>query len=300
MKFNRRSFIKSTSLLAAGAFLPSNKLLYALQQDSGSIQKLRGNIGIYTERGGTIGWYVSDDVVVVIDSQFPDTATNFMKKLKEKTQRNIDYLINTHHHGDHTAGNYYLGQFADKIIAHEKTVALQKEFYGKGETADKQVYAGITFADEHTIDLGQETIKLRHFWPAHTGGDAIMHFENTNVVHMGDIVFNRVYPYIDFPGGSNLHSWIRYIEKSLDIFDKDTAFIFGHGKTVTGTKDDLVYMKNYMSALLDYVQKQIDAGKSKEEIGNMGPIPGFEDHGSNWDGALKMNLTSAFDELTEG
>lgn len=298
MKIDRRTFIKSTSLLTAGVLLPANKFIYALQQDAEGIQTLRGNIGIYTERGGTIGWFISEDAVVVIDSQFPETAANFVKKLKDKTNRKIDYLINTHHHGDHTAGNFHLKQYSDKIIAHNRAVELQKKFYGEGENADKQVYADITFTDEYSLDLGDEKLKVIHFWPAHTGGDAIIHFQNANVIHMDDIIFNRVYPYIDRPGGSNILGWSRYIEKILDISGKDTAFIFGHGQTVTGSKDDLIYMKNYLTALLEYVQKQIDSGKSKEEVAETGPVPGFEKLKENWDEALKLNLTSAYEELT--
>ena len=301
MQFTRKQFIKTSSLLAAGLFLPANKLLFALSQNSGNLQVLRNNTGIFTERGGTIGWHVSDDAVVIIDSQFPDTAENFVHLLKEKTSRKIDMLINTHHHGDHTAGNYYFKEYVKEIVANKKAVELQKKFYGSGENADKQVYANVTFTDEFKADIGKEKLTARHFWHAHTGGDAIIHFENDNVVHMGDIVFNRVYPYMDRPAGTTIEGWIKFLEKCITTFDSDTIFIFGHAvdtNNVSGNRDDLVYMKNYLSGLLDYVKKQIDEGKTKDKIVETGPVPNFENHKELWPGALKMSLTATYEELT--
>lgn len=298
MKFNRRNFIKSTSIITAGLFLPTNKLLYALQSENGNIQTLRNNIGIFTERGGTIGWLVSDDAVIVIDAQFPNTAEHFITKLHDKTNRKIDFLINTHHHHDHTSGNVTLKKYTNDIVANENAVELQKKFYGSGDTADSQVYANITFTDMWSANIGNEKVTAKHYWNAHTGGDSFIHFENSNVVHLGDLVFNRVYPYMDRPAGTNIESWAKYLEKVIGKFDSDTIFIYGHGSSVYGKKDDLVRMKNYLLALLEYVKKNIGSDKSKEEIISMGPIPGFEDQVEAWPGALKMSLTAAYEELS--
>lgn len=298
MKFSRRTFIKSTSILTAGLLLPANKLLYALQSETGNIQPLRNNIGIFTESGGTIGWLISDDAVVVIDTQFPHSAEHFLSKLHEITNRKIDVVINTHHHRDHTSGNSVLGKLTDNLVANENAVELQKKFYGSGENGNLQVYANVTFTDKWTADIGKERVTAKHYWDAHTGGDAFIHFENTNIVHLGDLVFNKVYPFIDRPGGSRLINWARYIEALIKEFDNDTTFIYGHGSSVYGNMEDLIRMKDFLYALLEYVQKNINYGKTKEEIGELGPVPGFEDQIEAWDGALKMSLTSAYEELT--
>lgn len=298
MKFDRRTFIKSSTLLTAGLFLPSNKLLYALQNEDGNIQTLRNNIGIFTENGGTIGWLISDDAVVVVDTQFPDSAEHFINKLKSKTNRKIDFVINTHHHRDHTSGNPIFKKYTDNLVANEKAVELQKKFNGTDGNTDSLVFANITFTDKWSADIGKEKITAKHYWNAHTGGDAFIHFENSNIVHVGDLVFNRLYPYIDRPGGSVLSSWAKYVEALIKDFDNDTIFIFGHGTSVYGKKEDLERMKNYLNALLEYVNKNIKAGKTKEEIAELGPVPGFEDQNEQWPGALKMNLTNAYDELT--
>ncbi|MDZ7764682.1 MAG: MBL fold metallo-hydrolase [Melioribacteraceae bacterium] len=299
MKLNRRTFLKTSSLVTAGLLLPSNQLLNALQQDTnGSMNLLRNNIGTFTEKGGTIGWLISDDAVIVIDSQFPDSAKHFITKMMEKTDRNIDYLINTHHHSDHTAGNFMMNKLTDKIVAQENAVELQKQFYGKGENASSQVYANITFSDKWKTDLGNESISLFHHWNAHTGGDAVIHFENANIAHLGDLVFNGVYPYMDRPGGTNLEGWIKFLDELISFFDNDTLFIFGHGTKITGTKNDIITKRNYLSALNEYVKDQIVAGKAEEEILNSKPLPGFDDLTPMWKNAFKMNLKAAYDELT--
>lgn len=298
MKISRRTFMKSSSILTAGLFLSTNKLLYAIQSEGGNIQTLRNNVGIYTESGGTIGWLISDDAVVVIDTQFPDSAEHFINKLRKKTNRKIDFVINTHHHRDHTAGNSIFGKLTDNLVANKNAVDLQKKFLGGEEKNNSQVYANITFADKWSVDLGKEKITSKHYWNAHTGGDAFIHFENNNVVHLGDLVFNRVYPYIDRPGGSHIENWAKYIETLIKEFDNDTIFIFGHGTSVYGSKEDLAIMKGYLIALLEYVEKNIKEGKSKEEIAELGPVPGFEDQGKTHENALKMNLTNAYEELT--
>lgn len=298
MKFNRRSFIKSSSLITAGLFLPANKLIAALQEELNNMKTLRNNVGIYTERGGTIGWYISDDAVVVIDSQFPDTANNFVSLLLDMSHKKIDLVINTHHHRDHTSGNISFSKICDTFVANENTVSLQKKFYGHGENAGSQVYASVTFKDKWSTKIGRETVTAEHLWAAHTGGDSFIHFENANVVHLGDLIFNNMHPFVDRPGGAHIQGWINYLEELLKRFDSDTIFIFGHGTSVTGGKDDLIRMRDYLSALLDFVHVNIKEGKTKEEVNELSYIPGFEHLGEAHINRLKINLIAAYEELT--
>lgn len=297
MKFTRRTFIKSSSILTAGLFLPKN-ILHAFQSEGGKMQILRNNVGIFTEKGGTIGYLISDNATVVIDSQFPDSAKHFISEVLDQTHRRIEVLINTHHHRDHTSGNFMMKKLTDKIVANENAVALQKKFYGSGDSAQSQVYANITFTDKWSTTIGKEKITAEHLWAAHTGGDSFIHFENDNVVHLGDLVFNGVYPYMDRPAGTNIAKWIEYDDEILKRFDNDTIFIFGHGTNVYGGKKEVEQMRDYLSALLDYVSKNIKSGKSLEQIQSLGPVPGFENLVEVWEGALKMSLTAAYEELS--
>jgi glyoxylase-like metal-dependent hydrolase (beta-lactamase superfamily II) len=267
----------------------------------GGIKEIGPNIGIYIEKGGTIGWYVSDDAVVVVDSQFPDSAQNFIGELKKKTKHKIDILFNTHHHGDHTSGNYYLNDFVEDIVAQENCVKLQKKFYGKGEQKDKQVYASKKFKDEWELDLGKERIKASYFGKAHTSGDSVLHFQNANIVHIGDLVFNHTYPYMDRPAGCTASGSVKVLEKAASVFDKDTKFICGHADTdenVTFSIDQLREMRDYFSALLEFVGKEMKVGKTLTEIQKASGVPGFENLTERWEGAKDMNLKAAYEELS--
>jgi cyclase len=302
MIIKRRNFLQSSVYLLGVILYPSNKIINTLRSlTTEGIREIRPNVGIFTKRGGTIGWYISDDALVVVDSQFPDSAPVFIYELKQKTDRRIDVLVNTHHHGDHTSGNYYLKDFADKIVAQENCVKLQQKFYGKGEKSNKQVYADTTFKKEWELDLGNEKVKAYHFGSAHTGGDVFIHFQEANVVHMGDLVFNRRYPYMDRPAGCTVTGLIDYLEKVIQMFGSDTVFIFGHAVSdeyVTGNIDDVVTMKDYFSALRDFMMKEIKDGKSLEEIEKAEHVPGFENLPERYDGEKNKNLKAAYDEFS--
>ncbi len=300
MKITRKNFIKASSLIAGGFLLPNTNVIAKFIASPSGFRIIRDNIGIYTERGGTIGWFISDDAVVVVDSQYEETAKNFVRGVKQKTQRNIDLLFNTHHHGDHTNGNIYLKDFTSIIAAHENCVELQKKFYGNNP--DKpQAYANVTFRDEWTFDLGKEKLYAKHYCAAHTGGDAVIQFVNSNVVHMGDLVFNKTFPFIDLPGGASLNGWIEFLEKAATHFSKDTIYIFGHAAStdlLTGSQKDLYCMRDYITALLDFVSKEIKNGKTKEEVAASTEIPGVVDIKEQREGMKKMNLERAYEYLT--
>jgi cyclase len=298
---NRKTFLKSTSLLLGGVLVGANRSFANLFQDhKNGLKILRGNVGIYTERGGTIGWFISDDASVVIDTQFPDNAKNFMEGFKLKTSRNIDILFNTHHHRDHTAGNYFLKDFAGKIVAHENCPKYQ-ELQQKGTENEKtQVYADTTFLNDWEKSLGLESVNAKHFGPAHTGGDIIIHFENDNIAHMGDLVFNRTYPFIDPNGGGKISGWIEVLEKAAEHYSSDTLFIFGHADddaNVTGKKDALINMKNYLEALTDFVKKEKSTGKPLEEIKKTKYLDNFSHLKERWAGAFAANIEAAYNEI---
>ncbi len=298
---NRKDFLKSGALIAGGILLQGHKYYLRTYEQPAGFKVIRDNLGIFNERGGTMGWYVSKDAVVVIDSQFPESAKNFYNGLKTKTDRKIDFLINTHHHRDHTSGNYFLKDFTNKIVSSERAKELQQNFNGN-DPKNPQAYADITFDKEWTLDIGAERLKAMQICSAHTAGDAIIHFEKTNVVHMGDLVFNKVYPVIDLPGGSDLRGWINYLDKALNLFDKETIFIFGHAQTtdgVIGKANDLIVMRDYIYALVEFVENEIKLGKTKDEIATAKTIPNVEGVKEMWAGAMKRNIEATFEYLSK-
>jgi cyclase len=169
------------------------------------------------------------------------------------------------------------------------------------ENADKQVYADTTFKKTWEESIGDERVGARYFGPAHTGGDSVVYFEEANIAHVGDLVFNEVYPKIDLPGGGSIEGWIDVLELIAKRYDTNTIFIFGHGASndmVTGKKAELNRMRDYLTALMDYVKKQISAGKNIEEVKKAEFIPPFKGRKGNWEGALAENIQAAYDEMS--
>jgi|AntRauTorckE6833_2_1112554.scaffolds.fasta_scaffold00407_9 glyoxylase-like metal-dependent hydrolase (beta-lactamase superfamily II) len=300
---NRRQFLLRSALMGAAATLPVSKL-FALGQES-PFKTLRRNVGTFTGRGGTIGWLVNEGGIVVIDSQFPDSAKNCISGLEEMSEAAFDMLINTHHHGDHTAGNPAFQEKVKRIVAHKNVPDLQRTAAERSgqEALDSQVYPNTTYEGSWSETIGDETIHLKHYGPAHTGGDTVVYFEKANVAHMGDLMFNRAHPFIDRGSGANISNWITTLETVAEELPNDAIYIFGHGNSdygITGSKEDLAVKVDFFEALLDYTQKGIDAGKSKEELADIETLDGFEEFKApGWRLPLSANVEVAYAELTE-
>jgi len=261
-----------------------------------TVIKLRRDVGIFFERGGTIGWYMRKGESALVDAQYPDTAEHLVEALELTKGQKADVLWNTHHHGDHTAGNVFLQEYSSKIVAHEQVPVLQREqIESRRGDEDLAVYADTTFSDTYQLVVGKEKITGYHYGPGHTGGDSIVHFEKANVVHMGDLIFNQVYPYIDYGGGADLEQWVGHLAEIEATFEKDTQFIFGHSDSpelVTGTIEDIVTKRTYLEQLISTVENAKKEGMSKAQIMEIPPFD--ENRRELWDGAWKHNLDAAF------
>jgi len=254
-------------------------------------------VGTFTARGGTIGYLVTSDAVIMVDSQFADTAPMFFKGLQGKTTRKIDLLINSHHHPDHTGGNKFMQPNVGKIVAHVNVPGLQKKQAATSKTEDNQAYADTTFDKDWKVNVGKETVSARYYGPGHTSGDIAITFESANVVHMGDLMSFQRNPRADRPAGASVPNWIPVLEKIVKDHSNDTIYIFGHskaGERVTGSSKDLMGLRDYLTALVDYAKKQIAAGKSQEELLKTQAIPGFE----SYEGTPTA-LEAAYLELTK-
>lgn len=219
---DRRQFLFRTSLLAAGAAFPIHNLMARAQ---GYFTSLRRNVGYFTESGGTIGWLAAPDAMVVVDSQFPETAKNCLNGIKDRSNHPLNLLINTHHHGDHTAGNPVFEGVAEKIVAHENVPDLMKQSEESDVEEQNTAYPTTTYSESWQMDVGDEKVHAKYYGRGHTSGDSVVYFEKANVVHMGDLVFNRMNPYTDRPAGASMKNWTEILNtvaedilKMLSIF----------------------------------------------------------------------------------
>lgn len=296
----RKQFIRSTGLTLAGlALLNKNNLAAFLANREYNIRMLTENTGIFTEKGGTILFTLTAAGTVVVDSQFPDTAPHLIDEVKKKTSAGFNMLINTHHHGDHTSGNVAFKDLVIKILAHENSKINQQNVAVLNKTEDKQLYPTDIYKDTWNASIDKEKIALHYFGAGHTNGDSIVHFENSDIIHMGDLVFNRRHPFVDRKAGAHIKSWISVLNRTVDTFDDKTRFVCGHaaaGYDVVVKKDDIRAFSKYLTDLYNYVEGSIKAGKTKEEILKTTEIPGSPE----WKGdGIERPLTAAYGEITE-
>lgn len=295
---NRRLFVQNTTLTISGLALAGQDIIANIyNQDPFKMRPLRGGVGVFTEKGGTIAYLITKKGLAVVDTQFPEQSNHLIEALKKQSEKPFKLLINTHHHGDHSSGNISFKGLAHQVIAHENSLKNQKISAEKAKTEDKQLYPDTTFSETWKGKVGNEKIKMHYFGPGHTNGDSLVHFEHANIVHMGDLLFNRRHPFVDRAAGANIKSWISVLDKAVSIFDNETIFVYGHAfdpEKITGSIDDLKAFGDYLGQVLKTVESEIKAGKSKEEILKISSITNSE-----WKGdGISRVLTAAYEELT--
>lgn len=271
----RRHFLRSSALALSAAPFTSLFSKHYHSLPAPQLTMIRENVGYYTNRGGSIGLYFpggQSEGGAVVDTQFPDQATTLLEMLRDRGElTRLGLLANTHHHGDHTGGNGVFAELAAEYVSHERA---QKNLADNLKANDREgslPLPSTTFSTEWTSLLpdGKERVSMKHFGAAHTGGDAVVHFENANVAHLGDLLFNRRFPYIDPGAGGDIVNWASVMKKIRKHYDKDTVFLFGHAAEsypVTGNHEDVKSFENYLNYLRKYVKKQKKAGTSLEAL----------------------------------
>ena len=304
MSLTRRDFLATSAAAAAVGILGRPILARAWQGQAAQpvFTPIRRNVGYFTMRGGTIGYLVNAGAVVCVDSQFPVEATACLNGLNERSgNRPVDFLINTHHHGDHTGGNISFRGSAKKVVAHVKADEHTRQPPGGQPPAD-QLFADTTFADTWSADVGDERVGAKFYCRAHTSGDVAITFERANVVHMGDLMFNQRHPVVDRSAGATMRNWMTVLDRTARDHANDTIYIFGHagtGQPVTGSQAALVRFRDYLGAVLAFAEAQHKAGKSRDEILSMrDPLKGFEDFGRFGQANPREVLTCAYEEVT--
>ncbi|HEX6191328.1 MAG TPA: MBL fold metallo-hydrolase [Chitinophagaceae bacterium] len=293
----RRSFIHQSAFTIAALTLAQKNMLSSLFDDPWKITMLRGDVGIFSEKGGTIGFLLSNKGVVVVDSQFPEQSNHLIAELKKKSDKPVKLLINTHHHGDHSSGNISFKGIAEHVLAHANSKINQENSAKQNKSEDKQLYPDQTYTDTWCEKFGKEKVCLRYFGAGHTNGDSLVHFEHANIVHMGDLLFNRRHPYVDRGAGANIKNWISLLDKATTTFDKKTLYVYGHsanGFDITGSSDDLKKFGDYLGRVLKFAEDEIKSGKTKEEILKNTALPGE----TEWIGdGFQRPLQAAYEEV---
>jgi glyoxylase-like metal-dependent hydrolase (beta-lactamase superfamily II) len=262
------------------------------------MKHLRGHVGYFTEKGGTIVWYADKKNSAIVDTQFPEQINHLISEFKKFTNPSIEAVFNTHHHGDHTSGNISLKPFAQKIIAHANSKINQERSAKQKNNLNDVALPTLVFDKELTEKVGEETIHCSYFGRGHTNGDAVIHFQHSNIAHIGDLLFNRRFPYIDMGAGASIKLWHETLESIKSYYDHETMFICGHaaeGYDVVVNKNDISAFQNYLEKLLAFGEKAISEGRTLEEVkASTKTIPGAEE----WKGdGISRSLDAVYVEL---
>ena len=269
--------------------------LFAQQDEGLEVEKVSGDVYCLYGQGGNIGILKGPDSLLVVDSQYANTAEDVLNEIKKISPLEVSFLINTHYHPDHVQGNPIIGKNA-RIISHKNCRASFLKGLEPEVTPESVGVPQETYEQEMTLQIGEETVKLLYFGPAHTSGDTVVVFEKAKVIHAGDLFFQGMVAYIDVEDGSDTQNWIVTIGRICETYP-DFYIIPGHGK-VTDTKEFMKFA-DYLRYLRKEVAAAIEEGKTREETQDSIDLRNFS-HIQDMSELFnkKANIGWVYDEMT--
>lgn len=233
--------------------------------------------------GGNLGLLVGDEAVVLIDDSMPQFLDKMQDSIKAVTERPIDYVLNTHLHGDHTGNNAAVSDAGAHVIAHDN---VRKRLIQNGIKQDnvmqptpKNSLPVITFQEAIHLYFNEQPMQVFHVPHAHTDGDSVIYFTDANVIHAGDVFFNGRFPYIDIDSGGSVNGLIDALKTIVAMSNDDTKIIPGHGELA-----DKKALKTALEMLIDgrdKVQGLIDQGLDEAAILAENPLANYHEQW-NW------------------
>ena len=270
---------------ALAACLASLAGLAAAQGDLSKVEikttKLSDTVYLMVGSGGNLALSAGEDAAFLVDDQFAPLTPKITAAVAAVTPKPVKFLLNTHWHFDHTGGNENFGKAGAVIVAHDNVRRRMNseqliEFLGmKTKPSPKAALPVVTFSADTTFHLNGEEIHAYHAPRAHTDGDSIVLFRGSNVVHMGDIYFNGMYPFIDTSSGGTVAGVIAACDRVIAISDDKTKIIPGHGPL--SNRQELKAYRDMLEAVSGRVRAMIAEGKKLEEIVAAGVSKDFDE-----------------------
>ena len=254
--------IKKVLLSAVAVMLATSSFAFQDMADvKVEVVPVNENIYMLKGAGGNIGISVGEDGVFMIDDQYSQMSSKISEAVKTLSDQPIKFLVNTHHHGDHTGGNATFEEKGALIFAHEN---VRKRLNEDEKNTDQSGLPIITFDHKMNLHLNGNDILVVHVHNAHTDGDALIYFPQSNVLHTGDTFFNGMFPFIDLKSGGSVAGDIEAARAGLLLINTSTKIIPGHGSLATYA-DYEKYLK-MLEGIESNVKAAIASGKTKEEI----------------------------------
>ena len=236
---------------------------------------VQGNVYMlqFSNTLGNIGVLPGPDGVLLIDDQVPGMTNNVLRGVREITDEEIRFVINTHVHMDHFGGNPILADMGATIISHKNV--RDRMFQPHHTPRRGGTYAGapiaeanrpiLTFEDAMNFHMNGEDVRVWLVPRAHTDGDAFTYFATSDVLHTGDVFRTNMYPIIDVFNGGSLAGTIAATETAIALAGPNTKVIPGHGDGFTD-RDGLIEVLDMMVDIRDTIQEMIVSGMHLEEV----------------------------------
>jgi cyclase len=270
----KKSIVSVAALVSVSIalFLPTQSAIAQQNFDNVQIrtQKLTDSIYMLIGSGGNIGLSIGADAVFMIDDQYAPLTPKIEAAIKAITPKNVNFVINTHWHGDHTGGNVNMGKAGALIVAHDNVRRrLSSEQFldfmrSRVAPTPKEGLPVVTFSQNLTFHINDDEIFVFHVPNAHTDGDGIIHFKKANIVHMGDVFFNGFYPFIDYSSGGTPDGFIAAVERVIALADDATRVMPGHGPLAS--KADLVNYRAMLVGTIGNIKRLAGEGKTLEQV----------------------------------
>lgn len=240
-----------------------------LEQNPPTIRIVRPGVALIESINGTIVVGYGDEGVALVDCYYPHMAEKVVELVRTVTDAPLKYAIPTHFHHDHSGGASHFASLGAVIVGKESARERMCHDYhathlGSLVAAAPESRPTLTYDTEVVLHLNGEEIEIVYTGPAHTDTDSVVRFRKANVIHLGDIFVEYPYPYLDLGSGADSQGMLAAVERVLDVADRDTIIIPGHG--APQTYDDLGRHAQLLRDAHDGVRARLAGGMSREQI----------------------------------
>ena len=250
-------------------------------------EKLSDSVYVLFGQGGNIAASVGEDGIYIIDDQFAKLSDDIKKTISDLKPGSAEFVINTHHHGDHTGGNENFAKAGAHVIAHDNVHKRLEEKHG----ANSDYLPRISFGHDLKLHFNNEHAHVVHYAYAHTDGDSVIFFNNDNIVHMGDIYFNfGSLPFVDVDSGGSVDGILEAVNDVIKQIDERTIVIPGHGPV--SDRSGLETYAKLVKKAKDLMLKAMQNNASLEQVLKADPLAALNLKYAGW--LPKEKVTTLF------